>query len=391
MLPKYLKNAPINIHIKHSKKLDILISPSLNNYLNNSIMQLSEDSSLLNSFININKVISPYKYIYSKIPNTNNSISKIPNQPIFFYIFIELIHICNLFDLFNKNIECVHISPYNDTLIDCINLIRENYDDTHSKIENITDTNSIDFISFDLSESFTSINNYIKSLIYSLSIIYTYQKSNGVAIIKIDHMFYKSIIDIVFLLNSMYKNVYIVKPNVSNIINNEMYIVCKHFIVDPIYKTYLDKLSDITYTDNICSIIDEDIPYYFLNKIEESNIIIYHQKIQYIDQIINAIHNSNKIETFKKHNIQKCIQWCEKYKIPHNKINDKINIFLQIVPDNHLLTVLLNNNCAIFNNYLQLYTIVIYDTIEDSTKIESTGVIESIEEKEVHLVSIMPL
>jgi hypothetical protein len=66
-----------------------------------------------------------------------------------------------------------------------------------------------------------------------------------------------------------------------------------------------------------------------LNKIEEANIIIYHQKIQYIDHICNIIINNHKLDNFKKHNIQKCIQWCEKYKIPHNKITDKLNIFLQ--------------------------------------------------------------
>jgi len=30
----------------------------------------------------------------------------------------------------------------------------------------------------------------------------------------------------------------------------------------------------------------------------------------------------------KKSNIQKCIQWCDKFKIPYNKFTDKVNIFL---------------------------------------------------------------
>ena len=73
--------------------------------------------------------------------------------------------------------------------------------------------------------------------------------------------------------------------------------------------------------------------YYFINKIEESNIIIGHQQLEFIDQIINIVKNKNKddkIETIKRQNIQKCIQWCEKYKIPHNKFLDKTNIFLDI-------------------------------------------------------------
>ena len=49
--------------------------------------------------------------------------------------------------------------------------------------------------------------------------------------------------------------------------------------------------------------------------------------------LINLVKNKNKIEkieTIRKHNIQKCINWCDKYKLPCNKFADKINIFLPI-------------------------------------------------------------
>jgi hypothetical protein len=47
----------------------------------------------------------------------------------------------------------------------------------------------------------------------------------------------------------------------------------------------------------------------------------------------------DKIESLKKTNIQKCIQWCEKFKIPNNKFAEKVNIFLPIViyDEHHLL------------------------------------------------------
>ena len=50
-----------------------------------------------------------------------------------------------------------------------------------------------------------------------------------------------------------------------------------------------------------------------------------------MDLIMNIIKNKNrdeKLENIKKSNIQKCIQWCEKFKIPHNKFLEKGNIFL---------------------------------------------------------------
>ena len=145
-------------------------------------------------------------------------------------------------------------------------------------------------------------------------------------------MFYKPIIDILFILNILYEKIYIVKPNISSIVKNDLYIVCKNYNLLPQINSYILNLQTISSnllssTSLICSLIDE-IPYYLLNKIEEANIIIYHQKIQYIDQINNIIINKQHIDNIKNNNIQKCIQWCEKYNIPHNKITDKINIFL---------------------------------------------------------------
>jgi hypothetical protein len=79
------------------------------------------------------------------------------------------------------------------------------------------------------------------------------------------------------------------------------------------------------------SLVKNHIPYYFMNKIEESNIVIGQQQLETYILLINILKNKNKdekIETIKRNNIQKCIQWCEKYKIPHNKFMDKTNIFL---------------------------------------------------------------
>jgi hypothetical protein len=57
-------------------------------------------------------------------------------------------------------------------------------------------------------------------------------------------------------------------------------------------------------------------------------------QLEQYDQLINLFKNKNRddrIESLKKNNIQKCIQWCEKHKIPYNKFVDKLNIFLPIV------------------------------------------------------------
>ena len=336
ILPKYTNKENINISIKLTEEsnIDILVTPSLLFYLNNILLQLN-NPIFLSNFNKINKLINPYKYLYTNIQTYNLSISKL-NLSISSYIYIELIYLCNLLDSFNiSSINCIHINTFD--IIDSINTIRLNNDDIHYNFSdlttNLTTRNNADIINIDLSNNFTDFNSYILLLINSLIYILTNQKNNGISIIKIDYLFYKPIIDILYILNVVYEKVYIVKPNVSNLIKNEIYIVCKHFELLPNIEIYIAKLqtilsSKISSTSIIYSLIDDDIPYYLLNKIEEANIIIYHQKIQYMDQINNIIINNHKTKNIKKHNIQKCIQWCEKYKIPHNKITDKVNIFL---------------------------------------------------------------
>ena len=47
-----------------------------------------------------------------------------------------------------------------------------------------------------------------------------------------------------------------------------------------------------------------------------------------ITTLLSSKNRSDKLESLSKVNINKCIQWCEKYRIPYNKFTDKVNIFL---------------------------------------------------------------
>jgi hypothetical protein len=68
----------------------------------------------------------------------------------------------------------------------------------------------------------------------------------------------------------------------------------------------------------------------FFSKIEEINTIMGKNQIENIINTLNLIINKNfeKIEYLKKHNIQKCIKWCETHNIPHNKHIQNSNVFL---------------------------------------------------------------
>ena len=206
----------------------------------------------------------------------------------------------------------------------------------------MTPLTKIDLFIFEFKEAdYTNTKQYIKNMILVLYIIVNNQSNYVTSIIKIDNIFYKSIVDILFIFSAIFEKVFLIKPSISKITKGERFIISKNLNIDMISHTKLlqqldehlkDSILDDTFLEsNIHSIIDNDIPYYFSNKIEESNAVIGQQQLEAYDQIINIFKNKNKdekIEMLKRNHIQKCIQWCEKNQIPHNKFTDRINIFL---------------------------------------------------------------
>ena len=198
-------------------------------------------------------------------------------------------------------------------------------------------------------------------LIEFVMTILRYQANGGTSIIKIDSIFHKPIVDLIYLLSSLFEKVYIIKPNTNNITTFEKYIVCKNYniICDTkleIHKSNYYKLQGFIKNlnnKNIVSIIDYELPCYFVNKIDDINIIIGQQQLESLDQIINIIKNKNKeekIETIKKSNIQKSVSWCEKLKIPYNRFSEKTNIFLPIIKENKELDKTVENDNNDNNN-----------------------------------------
>lgn len=335
-------------------------SHSLYNFYNEIKKQLDllvQKDNLRIIFKNLIKNVNPYEYIFSKVPGTKYSVSKLNTKTNLFYDLLEITNTLNLFDsFFNKILKSIHISEnYNDSN-QCIEFLRENQKNENINFENINEEiyNTIndkryDFIFYEIKNiCFENVNDYVLTLTQVLMILLKYQANNGVCLIKINHIFYKPIIDILYILSSVYEKVYIIKPSTSNITMFDKYIVCRNFILDDIkkeiYKNYYFKLAQFisvylqnNNNDNISSIIDSEIPSYFINKIDDMNIIIGQQQLESIDQIINILKNKNKdekIETIKKANIQKSIAWCEKFKIPHNRFSEKVNIFLPLKIEN---------------------------------------------------------
>lgn len=352
-------------------KITPYISQSLVNYLTKATISLNNlltfDTTYTFKFLN--QLINPYEYLFSNVPNSNLSICKVKPTSKIYYDILEIYNTLKLSEcLPEKNMRSLYYGSNGPAVLEYMQSFRENYDDTNIVIEPIlhkqitTPLNSGENIQDD--QSYTSIpdnilamcdymyielpdkvyldtNKYILGLLKAVKFILMYQSSHGCMILKLGHTYYKPVIDILYIISSLYNKSYIIKPNTSNNIYDEKYLVCKTFTSTlqkrSAYLDKIDKMYTICYREqneiNIQSIVKNEINMYFLNKMEECNIIIGQQQIDVYDQMINLVKNKNKIEkieTTRKHNIQKCINWCEKYKLPCNKFADKINIFLPI-------------------------------------------------------------
>jgi hypothetical protein len=350
ILPKINNKIIINPIDSVTNTLEPYISNSLFYYYNNidnQIKKLSQDNYDLSlNYNSLVKIINPYEYIFSKVPGSNFSVSKLKTKSNLFYDFLEVSSALNIFEQYKTiNIKTLHITHNKNDTIECYELLRENYSDEIMYYDNINDEiiksigdNKFKFLFFEVIQD----DKYIISLLEYFMVILKNQEVGGTCILKISEIFYKPVVDVLYILSSLYDKVYILKPNTSNITSFDKYVICKNFQTNNkdnnlkfnYYKllVFLKKLDN----KNIMSILDFDIPSYFTIKLDDINITVGQQQLESLDSLISILKTKNKeekIETIKKCNIQKSVIWCEKHKIPCNKFSDKINIFLPINKD----------------------------------------------------------
>lgn len=348
ILPKiYSDNLILNPQ-ENNNELKICVSESLLYHYNNIHKRIINTNELIN-FEELKNNLNLNEYIFSNdLFSKYNITSKFKSKTNIFYNFLEIITLLNIFDLYkHTNLNTLHFTKNNDT-IECIRMVRKNYNDNFTYFDKIeTDINEkeeYNFIFFD-SELYKTddCNNdkYYILLIKILIIILKNQELYGSCIIKINEMFYKPVIDFLYILSSMYEKIYIIKPNTSNITSYEKYIICTNFYTDEsISNTYKNNFYNLlTFLKNkkekIQSILDFKIPCFFLTKIHDINIIIGQQQLDTLDMIINLLKNKNKnkeekIDLIKKNCMQKTIVCCEKNINYNNCLKKCENIFLTI-------------------------------------------------------------
>lgn len=331
----------IDIHLLTNVDYDynVYISPSLYFYLNEINNQIQSEVITIDN--DKTDIIKTYEYLYNPIPEF---VCSNKTKNIFYFELLEIFYTTNILSLYNNinKLNIFHFTNYSESSIEVMNTLRENskdfniYDDfIYKNLINIC-TNSINKynylrFNYDILIFEFDVENidYIKNILCMLYIICNCQSLNGSVIIKIKNIYHKVIIDILYILSSMYDKVYIIKPSVSNVFEDDKFIVCKKMTSNNIVVNMDKFIVNLKNENLIQSIINNNLSYFFINKLEEINIIIGQTQLDYLNQLNSFIKSKNKeekIKTIKKNNIQKCISWCEKLNIPY-KNNDKSNVF----------------------------------------------------------------
>jgi len=195
-----------------------------------------------------------------------------------------------------------------------------------NKMDIVTADGGFDFsVDFNHQESMAT-QLVLCEVFYALAI----QKPGGSFILKIFDVFHKATVDILYILSYYYNNVSIMKPYTSRIANSEKYVVCQGFkIADS--TQIIEQFASIFHliqsasNDDGGSVLSSLLPFdhdlYFLNRVEEMNAMVSFQQIENITSTLSIItnhRNAEKLEQYKRANVNKCIAWCEKYDIPHN-------------------------------------------------------------------------
>lgn len=364
-----------------------VINKTLQKYLNMLKAQIDECEIAWDKY---KKYTNPYEFIHTTVPNSRQAICQHKPLSRSFFKMVEMCHMLNILpELPKEKCKSFHLAEGPGGFIEALLFLRKNTDDLYygmtlleehnqnvpgwrkskqflaenknviiengndargdlmnpqnllhcykyykGEMELITGDGGFDFSVHYLSQEIVSAPLILCQVSFAIAM----QKRGGTFIIKMFDTFTKISLDILYLLANVYETVNFVKPHTSRYANSEKYIICKKFKLDEtsrhetmniLYKIML-QMQVTNSKDHLDSLFTYDVPLYFVNKVEEYNAIFGQQQIENIGTTLNLIDNNkyDKLELIKKNNVQKCINWCQQYKLDYNASIQPNNIFL---------------------------------------------------------------
>lgn len=316
---------------RFSNEEPILYSPSLYSYL----QDLKQKTADVSFFCH-----NPYIWLYTSTcnkTNHSNCIANINSNKAGVFEFIEIVDLLRLsWDL--NSIHTFHMGPNAPDICQAIQYIRRkrsqgfrafndsNELNVNSRLESLdlrtlykTKKQTLQLITADCTNKedseYESCITAIESICFSLCV----QKQNGTYILKLGDTFTELSLDIIYLLSHFYEKTYFIKPSVNEITSSQKFIVCKGFLLKQLDETILNMLDNLYYCTKmdlkLNRIYHDYIPLYFIGKIEEVNSIFGQPRLEQMYYILSTLEHTKNHFTSKQ-DIQKCIEWCSKYRVP---------------------------------------------------------------------------
>lgn len=368
-----------NIECKEGKP-EIIVSNSISHHLCKMKEKITSKEKQWDIY---KKYTNPYEYIHTASPFKKKAVSK--HKPLS-RSFFKMIEIIQTFKMqFRGPIRTFHLAEGPGGFIEAVRYLRDNTEDTYIGMTLLDDKKSdssipawkksewflksnpnvvlengadgtgdilsfenfeyvvakypekMDLITadggFDFSIDFNQQEIFIGKLLFAqMAYAICLQKYRGKFVLKIFDCFMQHTIDIIYILSSFYEKVYIMKPNTSRYANSERYIICIGFLYDSNTTFYPYIQSAFKSMNNdVYRFLNIPISNLFIKKIEEYNAIFGQKQIQNIHFTLSLIENKpkyDKLESLIQNNIEKCMEWCERYNLPYNVMNLPTNMFL---------------------------------------------------------------
>lgn len=132
------------------------------------------------------------------------------------------------------------------------------------------------------------------------------QKKNGHFILKVFDIFTSTSINLLYLLNLCYNNIYIYKPKTSRPTNSEKYIICKNFNLNELNRnTILITLKELSENLKICNnkynsfTLFKEIPKSFIENIKYMNESLLNKQCEHLEIAINLCENTEFINKYE--------------------------------------------------------------------------------------------
>ena len=369
-------------------QLSYTLLPNENNAINESLfLYLNEMKHMIKDRPEWSKFkiyTNPYEFIHTSYDNINTLTNLHPISRSFFKL-IELQYMCNIISMKDGKLRSLHMAEgpggfieatyhlrskrendvytgvtlqSNDQNVPKWNKIRQKYDNVKQIVfddlqdetgnlyhvcnfMNFVDRHkySMDFITadggFDFSFSYRHQEQSILRLLLT-QVMYALmcQKKGGNFVMKLFDVFTQGTVDIIYMLNTFYGEVYLCKPFTSRFANSERYIVCKQFRyrnIDHLYGNFLNVFQVLEDNKDFCleRILNIPIHDIFVRKIENINSIFGQNQIEAINNTLMLIDHSERtdmLEYYKRVNLTKCIRWCIAHNIEYLPVQ-KINMF----------------------------------------------------------------